>query len=71
MATRTTDRDRHDPRDTDEERAAVARFEAVEILAGAILELLQKGGPGLSPDGPLRPRRGPDSAISGQIRTPG
>ena len=47
---------------------AAARPEVVEILAGAVMELLLQRGPGPSPDEAPRLPKAPNSPISRQIR---
>ena len=70
MATSRTNGNRHDPRDPDRERAAAARAEVVDILAGAVLSLLLQRGPRPSPDEALGPRKALNLALSGPFRTP-
>jgi hypothetical protein len=61
-------RDRYDPRDADGERAAAARADIVEILAGTVQALLLQRGPRPSSDEALHPRPALNSAVSDQIR---
>lgn len=68
MATKETDRGQHEWRDADAERAAATRAEVVEILAGAVIELLLRRGAGPSPDEAPRPPRATNFAVCGQIR---
>jgi hypothetical protein len=48
--------------------AAAACAEVVDVLAGAVVELLLQRGPELSPDDAHSPREAADSATSRHIR---
>jgi hypothetical protein len=68
MATSRTDRERPDQPAADGERAGSRRRDVIEILAGAVVSLVLQPKPGPPFEGPLRPPRALNSAISGQIR---
>lgn len=68
MATRGTDNGWHEREGDWRAGATAARADVVDILAGAVVELLLQQGPHPSPDDAPSPENGSNTAIPRQIR---